>query len=112
MGSPIQSMTYSLDCFLSEIFNIEIEYARIIWQIIMPSIYITFFYQWYLILVFQKQTTFNKCVIATTLIYMYIYLQPSIIGGLVQLISYRQISGYKWIQSNVTSRYDTIKHGQ
>ncbi|CAD8116010.1 unnamed protein product [Paramecium sonneborni] len=112
MGSPIQAMTYSLDCFLSDAFHIEIQYARIIWQIIMPSIYITFFFHWYMILIFQKRTTFNKCVITTTFIYMYIYLQPSIIGGLVQLISYRQISGYKWIQSNVSSRYDTNLHGQ
>ncbi|CAD8166312.1 unnamed protein product [Paramecium pentaurelia] len=112
MGSPIQAMTYSLDCFLSYAFQLEIQYARMIWQIIMPSLYISVFLQGYLFLILAQRTSFNICVITTTFIYMYIYLQPSVIGGLVQLISYREISGYKWIQSNISQRYDTSQHEQ
>ncbi|CAD8214829.1 unnamed protein product [Paramecium octaurelia] len=112
MGSPIQAMTYSLDCFLQQAFQTEIQYARMIWQIIMPSIYISVFLHGYLFLILRKHLSFNICVITTTFIYMYIYLQPSVIGGFVQLISYREISGYKWIQSNVSQRYDTSYHEQ
>ncbi|CAD8079740.1 unnamed protein product [Paramecium primaurelia] len=110
VGSPIQTMTYSLDCFLSNVFTYEIQYARMIWQIIMPFLYITFFLFCYLLFVKFRHITFNRSVITTTLIYMYIYLQPSLIGGFVQLISYREISGYKWIQSNVSQRFDTPYH--
>ncbi|CAD8065756.1 unnamed protein product [Paramecium sonneborni] len=109
-GSPIQTMTYSLDCFLSQIFQFQIQYARMIWQVIMPFLYITFFLFFYLAAVKFLNFTFNRSVISTTLIYMYIYLQPSLIGGFVQLISYRDISGYKWIQSNVSYRFDTVYH--
>ncbi|CAD8110353.1 unnamed protein product [Paramecium primaurelia] len=110
VGSPIQTMTYSLDCFLSHVFTFEIQYGRMIWQIIMPFLYITFFLFCYLLAVKLKHLTFNRSVITTTLIYMYIYLQPSLIGGFVQLISYREISGYKWVQSNVSQRFDTPDH--
>ncbi|CAD8212447.1 unnamed protein product [Paramecium octaurelia] len=110
VGSPIQTMTYSLDCFLSHVFKFEIQYARMVWQIIMPFLYITFFLLCYLLAVKFKNITYNRSVITTTLIYMYIYLQPSLIGGFVQLISYREISGYKWVQSNVSQRFDTPYH--
>ncbi|CAD8104192.1 unnamed protein product [Paramecium sonneborni] len=110
VGSPIQTMTYSLDCFLSQIFQFQIQYSRMIWQVIMPFLYITFFLICYLLAVKFKNVTFNRSVITTTLIYMYIYLQPSLIGGFVQLVSYREISGYKWIQSNVSYRFDTAYH--
>ncbi|CAD8213410.1 unnamed protein product [Paramecium pentaurelia] len=110
VGSPIQSMIYSLDCFLSHIFTFEIQYGRMIWQIIIPFIYIIFFFLCYYFAVKFKFATFNRSVITTTLIYMYIYLHPSLIGGFVQLISYREISGYKWIQSNVSQRFDTPDH--
>ncbi|CAD8110877.1 unnamed protein product [Paramecium sonneborni] len=110
VGSPIQTLTYSLDCFLSHIFQFQIQYARMVWQVIMPFLYITFFFFCYLLAVKCKKITFNRSVISTTLIYMYIYLQPSLIGGFVQLVSYREISGYKWIQSNVSYRFDTTYH--
>ncbi|CAD8125608.1 unnamed protein product [Paramecium sonneborni] len=109
-SSPIQTMSYSLDCFLTSMFNIEIHYARMIWQIIMPFIYINFFFLCYTIAAQLKMVILNKSVITTTFIYMYIYLQPSLIGGFVQLISYRQISGYKWILANVAYRFDTYEH--
>lgn len=47
---------------------------------------------------------------STTLIYMYIYLQPSLIGGLVELLSFRDISNYKWILANVSYLYDSLEH--
>ncbi|CAD8207432.1 unnamed protein product [Paramecium octaurelia] len=103
-------MTYSLDCFLSHVFTFEIQYARMVWQIIMPFLYITFFLLCYLLAVKFKNITYNRSVKTTTLIYMYIYLQPSLIGGFVQLISYREISGYRWVQSNVSQRFDTPYH--
>ncbi|CAD8145738.1 unnamed protein product [Paramecium pentaurelia] len=39
-----------------------------------------------------------------------IHFSPNLIGEFVQLISYREISGYKWVQSNVSQRFDTPYH--
>ncbi len=41
---------------------------------------------------------------------MYLYIQPSLVGGLTSLISFRRISGFKWISANVSYRYDTAEH--
>ncbi|CAD8113937.1 unnamed protein product [Paramecium sonneborni] len=111
LGNPIETMAYSLDCFLKDIFeNISIHYSRTIWQLIMPIIYILLFFQLYGVGVIIKFVDFNLCVISTTLIYMFIYLQPNIIAGQIGLLSYRNISGYQWILGNVANRYDTENH--
>ncbi|CAD8199971.1 unnamed protein product [Paramecium octaurelia] len=35
-----------------------------------------------------------------------------LINGLIELISYRVISGIRWINANVSQRYDTTSHKQ
>ncbi|CAD8119965.1 unnamed protein product [Paramecium sonneborni] len=110
ISSPFESMIYSLDCFLSNTFKYEIHYARMIWELITPFFYISFFFFVYFLASKIRYATFNKSVITTTLIYMYIYLQPTLIGGFMLLISYREISDYKWISSNVSYRYDSDIH--
>ncbi|CAD8193803.1 unnamed protein product [Paramecium octaurelia] len=109
-GSPVQTMTYSMDCFLATLFSFEIQYGRMIWQIILPFVYISFFFTCYLIAIKFKLASYNKSVITTTIIYMYIYLQTSLVGGFAQLISSRNISGYQWIQANTSQRFDTSYH--
>ncbi|CAD8125739.1 unnamed protein product [Paramecium sonneborni] len=110
VGNPLQTVTYSLDCFLVDLIFVVIQYSRMIWQIIMPLLYINFFIGFYLIAAQFKLTFYNSSVLTTTLIYVYLYFSPNLIDGLVQLISYREISGYKWIQANVSERYDTRIH--
>ncbi|CAD8126371.1 unnamed protein product [Paramecium sonneborni] len=109
-ANPIQKMTFSLDCFLIFIFSLDIHYSRMIWQLVLPLIYITLFLGCYLIGVFIKFLKYKVSVITTTFIYLYIYVQPNLIGGFIQLISFRQISGFNWIQANVAYRYDTNPH--
>ncbi|CAD8214228.1 unnamed protein product [Paramecium pentaurelia] len=91
-------------------FSVEIHYARIIWQLIMPFIYIIFFLGIYNIIVKFCSTEYSLSVITTTFIYIYIQNQPNLIGGFISLISFRSISGYQWIQANVAYRYDTPQH--
>jgi hypothetical protein len=76
-------MGYSLDCMLIYIFNFEIHYTRMIWHMILPFIYIQLFLFGYFIGVKFKLFEFNASVHTTTLMYMYIYLQPNLVGGLV-----------------------------
>ncbi|CAD8194348.1 unnamed protein product [Paramecium pentaurelia] len=111
LGNPVETMAYSLDCFLKDMFqSISIHYSRTIWQLIMPFIYILLFLQFYGVGVILKYVEFNSCVISTSLIYMFIYFQPNIIAGQIGLLSYRTISGFKWILGNVANRYDTNDH--
>ncbi|CAK91983.1 unnamed protein product (macronuclear) [Paramecium tetraurelia] len=110
ISSPFESMIYSLDCFLSNTLAYEIHYARMIWELITPFFYTGFFFFIYFVAFKFGYAIFNKSVITTTLIYMYIFLQPTLIGGFMLLISFREISDYKWISANVSQRYDTYIH--
>ncbi|CAD8185289.1 unnamed protein product [Paramecium pentaurelia] len=112
ISNPIQKITHSLDCLLKDIISIQIHYSRMIWQLIMPFIYILFFLGSYRIALKLNKLEYSLNVITTTLIYMYLYLQPFFVGGLISLISFRKISGFYWIQANVAYRYDTQTHYQ
>lgn len=73
VGNPIQTATYSLDCFLTNMFPFDVIYGRMIWQIIMPFLYSNLFLILFLLSFKLKLTNFNSSVITTTLIYMFIY---------------------------------------
>ncbi|CAK74425.1 unnamed protein product (macronuclear) [Paramecium tetraurelia] len=110
VGNPIESLAYSLDCFLVTITDILIIYFRIIWSLIMTSTYIAIIFSLYGILIITKKITFNISYISTSLIYLFIFFQPNLIGGIISILSYRIISDEYWIQGNVSYRYDTISH--
>lgn len=113
VGNPMESMSYSLDCFLIDVAksaNIEIIYFRVIWGFMMPILYILVYFAIQGILVLAKKAKPNSGIVSTTFVYMYIYLQPTIIGGLASLISFREIAGIVWIQGNVSYKYDTGLH--
>ncbi|CAD8105541.1 unnamed protein product [Paramecium primaurelia] len=112
VGNPIESLAYSLDCFLFNITDILIIYFRIIWSLIMTSSYIIVIFTILAIAIITKQTKFNFSFISTSLIYLFIFLQPNLIGGIISLLSYRKISDEYWIQGNVAYRYDTIQHAK
>ncbi|CAD8211891.1 unnamed protein product [Paramecium octaurelia] len=109
-GNPIESMAYSLDCFLINVSDILIIYFRIIWSLMMASSYITVFFTLGGVAILFNSIKFRFSYITTALIYVFIYLQPNLIGGLISLISYRLISDEYWIQGNVAYRYDTYQH--
>ncbi|CAD8126668.1 unnamed protein product [Paramecium sonneborni] len=110
VGSPIESMSYSLDCFLIQMTTIDILYFRMIWALIMPIIYIITFFVLYAIAVIVRFVSADKSAISTTLIYLFTFLQPTLLGGFISLLSFRQISDIYWIQGNVSYRYDTSSH--
>ena len=73
-----------------------------IWALIMPLFYIIIFLTFYFIAIYLDKIKYNVSVISTTLIYMYMYLQPNLIGGLISLLSFRYISEVYWVQGNVS----------
>ncbi|CAK68383.1 unnamed protein product (macronuclear) [Paramecium tetraurelia] len=110
VGSPVESMSYSLDCFLIKISDINVMYFRMIWALIMPIIYILTFFILYGIAILLRQADASKSAITTTFIYLFTYLQPTLLGGFVSLLSFRQVSNIFWVQGNVAYRYDTAQH--
>ncbi|CAD8108887.1 unnamed protein product [Paramecium primaurelia] len=110
VGSPIQRISYSMDCFLIDLSSIEIHYIRLIWQLILPCIYFLILAIFYSILIYLNQIKYRGPIVMTAIIYMYIYFQPSLIGSLIALVSIRKISGISWIQANVTYQFDTLVH--
>ncbi|CAD8125007.1 unnamed protein product [Paramecium sonneborni] len=110
VGSPVESMSYSLDCFLIKISDINVMYFRMIWALIMPMMYIITFFLLYGIAVILHKATASKSAISTTFIYLFTFLQPTLLGGFISLLSFRQISNIYWVQGNVAYRYDTAQH--
>lgn len=90
-------MAYSLDCFLIIISNIEIIYFRIIWSLLLAISYIAAFFIIQGVQILTKSIKYNTAFVSTALIYVFIYLQPNLIGGLISLVSYRIISDEYWI---------------
>mgnify|MGYP001810141961 CR=1 FL=1 len=103
-------MAYSLDCFLIDITSINIIYFRIIWSLLVALMYILIFLIGFTAVIYFEKTKYNITVITTSFIYLYIFLQPNMVGSLISLISYRFISNEYWIQGNVSYRYDTKTH--
>ena len=101
IGNPVQSMSYSLDCVLVDMSDISFIYFRVIWAIIMPIIYSTAFLITFIIFIIIGKANYSFSIVSTSLIYIYAYMQPNLIGGFISLISYRNISGILWIQANV-----------
>ncbi|KAM3129390.1 hypothetical protein pb186bvf_018538 [Paramecium bursaria] len=111
-GNPIKSAMNSLDCFLVELSNISILYFRNIWFVFMPIYYSTVIFIIYFILIQTKFMEFKITVLSTTLIFIFIYVQPDIIGSFISLLSYRKISQVFWVQGNVSYLYLTALHAR
>jgi hypothetical protein len=80
-------MAYSLDCFLVSITSVEILYFRLIWSLVMPLLYLTTFLFGYILAIASKKVEFKEGIIYTAFIYMFLYLQPTIVGGFIGLAS-------------------------
>jgi hypothetical protein len=100
-------MAFSLDCYLKSISNIPMLYFSIIWGFVIAGMYIVLLLFTHILISLIRNKRINITFVTTTLIYVYIYLSPNIVSGLSSLISYRNISGQKWIASNVVYLYNT-----
>ncbi|CAD8143908.1 unnamed protein product [Paramecium octaurelia] len=110
LGNPTQSMAYSLDCFLVTFATMDLLYFRMAWALLMPLFYMIVFFFGYFSVVLMRIAPFKIGIIYTTFIYMFIYLQPTLVGGFISLLSSRTVSGIEWVQSNVSYQYYTEMH--
>ena len=90
-------MSYSLDCYLVTLTVINLMYFKVIWVIIMPFIYFITLFIFYIVLIISKISKFKSTVISTTLIYLFMYMQPNLVGEFISLISSRKIGGETWV---------------
>jgi len=67
-------MSFSLDCFLVNLVDIDIIYFRMIWALIMPIIYMISFLVIYAITIIINLTKADKTALTTTAIYLFTYL--------------------------------------
>ncbi|CAD8115627.1 unnamed protein product [Paramecium sonneborni] len=110
VGSPIQRISYSMDCYLILMSSLNMHYIRLIWQLILPCIYFLILAIFYSILIYLNYIKYRGPIVMTAIIYMYIYFQPSLIGSIIALVSTRTISGIPWIQANVAFQFNTYTH--
>jgi hypothetical protein len=69
--------------------EINIIYFRMIWSLIMPLFYLSGFFILYGIAIIVGIAKRNLGILTTALIYMYIFMQPTLIGGFISLLSFR-----------------------
>lgn len=112
VGNPVETMAYSLDCYLVQVSNIPILYFRNIWAIMLALSYIVVLLFFYFLGVLIGAIRFNVTFVTTTFIYIYIYLQPNLTSGLISIVSFRNISSINWVQGNVAYLYNTETHYQ
>ena len=103
-------MAFSMDCFLLGISEINVIYFRLIWNMLYPLSYLITFLGGYLILLIFKIVPWKITVLTTTLMYLFIYLQPNLVGGFMKVVSPVDAGGYRWILSDLGSLYDTTTH--
>ena len=104
-------MSISYDCLYLQIApDVPTLYFRMIWALVVPAGYIFLFLSAYAILILIGKAQYQRIVIYTMFIYMFLYLQPTIIGGFISLASSRNISGYGWVQADVSVRDDSSTH--
>ncbi|CAD8191453.1 unnamed protein product [Paramecium pentaurelia] len=105
VGSPTKSLENSIDCFLMTL-PIDILHSRIIWIILAPLLYLCFVFFIYVFIIMARKQNYKQSVSAIILLQTFVTMQPSMIGVLISILGFRQISGYYWVIGDVSYRYD------
>ncbi|KAL4497237.1 hypothetical protein ABPG72_019557 [Tetrahymena utriculariae] len=114
IGTPMDFLKFSADCrsILTEEF-LPHAYGRIIWSQILAVSYFLFLTILYCVLFLTKFfKRFEKGLITTGIVFIFLFLQPNIISGLVQIISCREIGGTQYLTADVTLKCYTLKYYQ
>ncbi|CAD8212314.1 unnamed protein product [Paramecium pentaurelia] len=110
LGETSSFVTYQIDCTSSQIIKIPIIYSHFILILLIPFFNFALSTAIYCISIMAKISKFSQTFIYTTIIYLYIYNQQSILNWGTSLISKREISGDEYIQASVYYYYNTQVH--
>ncbi|CAD8183302.1 unnamed protein product [Paramecium octaurelia] len=107
-----QFMAFSLDCFLSTIFNQELIYVRIITTfllILCQFIIIQFGYHLFTLV---SKGKFKTSFISNTVLYLYVSNYSSLIKQFCSIVSARLISNVQYLQGDLSLIYGSQNHYQ
>ncbi|KAL4477077.1 hypothetical protein ABPG72_015390 [Tetrahymena utriculariae] len=112
VGSPIQNMMYTLDCWFARSVQggIPIVFQRAIWSLSIPIIYLTGVYIIYILLVSLKYLKFQTSYLQSGLVFLFLYLQPNMISNLLSVMSCRKIDQKIYIQADISYECYTRQH--
>ena len=82
-GNPTKSSSFSLDCLLEPMTDINMLYFRMIWALVMPCIYLIIYFVQYFFGVMIGKIPYKAPMITTAFIYMFIFTQPTLVGGFI-----------------------------
>ncbi|CAD8139247.1 unnamed protein product [Paramecium pentaurelia] len=103
-------MANNLDCYLSEYLKIQLVYSKVI------TIKILILYQFIIILLGSyvyskiKKSKYHSNTISHISLCLYIFNYAGLIKMLSSIVSLRVVSNHKYIQGDVSLRYDTDSH--
>ncbi|CAD8120689.1 unnamed protein product [Paramecium sonneborni] len=112
VGNSQTMLLITTDCFLAQNFQAGLIYVKIIYSIICPIVYgLIFLFIYFIMKVFNK-IDYNQVVITTCILYLFCYYQIQVIQLLISSLSFRTLSGIKWIQANLSYSFDAQSHQQ
>ncbi|KAL4465240.1 hypothetical protein ABPG74_001954 [Tetrahymena malaccensis] len=112
IGTPIDFIKFSADCrnFFTQ-QNLPHAYGRIIWsQILSASYFLFLLIIYYFLFMVRYFKRFERSLITTGIIFIFLFLQPNIISELVQIISCRDIGGTQYLIADITLKCYTLEY--
>ncbi|EAR87781.2 WD domain, G-beta repeat protein (macronuclear) [Tetrahymena thermophila SB210] len=112
VGSPVQNMIYTLDCYLINLNqqDIPIVFMRILWGLSIPFLYLAGMLIIYIIFLKLKFMRHNISYIYSGLVFLFIFMQPNMIQNLLGAMSCREIDNQKYILSDISFKCYTPIH--
>ncbi|CAD8097021.1 unnamed protein product [Paramecium primaurelia] len=109
-SNPSYFMANNLDCYLSQISEIELIYSRIITMIILMIFQLLIILIGFTIYALVFNRTFNRSMISATGLYLYVSNYAAIIKQFCSILSSRQISNINYIQGDVSLVFGYQNH--
>ena len=97
-------MSYSSDCFLSDILDhykidIPLVFFRVIFSLLQPVVYVIIFFILFIFITLTKIAKLKFRAIYTTLIYLFLFLQPGLMQQIIELVSCKIIGSYSFMKA-------------
>ncbi|CAD8176500.1 unnamed protein product [Paramecium pentaurelia] len=103
-------MANSLDCYLIQIQDIQVNYSRIITQFILIFAQLLLICGSFKVHSIATKNKFNKSIVSNTALYLYLSNFAAIIKQFFSLLAKRKISNIDYIQGNVSLQFNTQSH--
>lgn len=102
ISRPVDHAVNTLDCWIKN-WDVELPYLyfRLIITCIFPMIYYAFSMVLYFLYVFFKKLRPKKYVFSSSILFLFLYLQPDMIERTVSVIACRQIGSQSYIKGNL-----------